>query len=193
MLESVQTKQKLKFIKECLLHTKDIPGTIAEVGVFGGGTLFEIATWAKAAEFGKQVVGYDTFEGLPEATALDNGHKKGDFTYTAFEELQTEFTNANLPVTLVKGRFPMSAMDLPQLDYSFIHLDVDFYQETLNSLRYFATSEALLPGALIVIDDYKWRATLGVEPAVTEFLASAKGSSFKVHKESLHQICLVKV
>ena len=57
-------------------------GIIVEVGVWKGGSLRFMAERHK----GRRFYGFDTFEGLPEACAFDNFHRRGDFADTSLEE-----------------------------------------------------------------------------------------------------------
>lgn len=165
-----QTFQKSYFILQTLLETKEIPGAIIEVGIFRGGTLFQMADLTR--DWNKTVIGYDTFEGLPELSIGDTGmgHKKGDFVSPMSpDELLLKFNEYGLNVSFIKGLYPDTASIFP---ISFCHLDVDLYQGTIDSLNFLA--EVLNPGGLIVVDDYGWGPTPGVKLAVDEFLKSGK-------------------
>ena len=50
--------------------------------------------------------------------------------------------------------------------YRFVHLDVDLYEPTRDSLNYFYPR--LVPGGMIVSDDYGWP---GARKAIDEFCA----------------------
>jgi O-methyltransferase len=62
----------------------------------------------------------------------------------------------------IPGAFP----DEPGARYRFVHLDVDVYQPTRDSLDYFYPR--LVPGGMIVCDDYGWP---GARKAIEEFRA----------------------
>ncbi len=49
-----------------------------------------------------------------------------------------------------------------------MHLDVDLYQSTLDSLNFFY--HIMLPGAILVSDDYLMDSTPGVKQAFDEFM-----------------------
>src|SRR5262249_43159093 len=91
------------------------------------------------------------------------------FTDTSFARVQRLFAvHPNRMVTLVRGFFPESARDLDLGGLAFVHLDVDIYEATRDSLDFLAGKMAAR--SFIMLDDYKRNAT-GVDRAVQEFLA----------------------
>jgi hypothetical protein len=56
----------------------------------------------------------------------------------------------------------------------FVHVDVDLYQPTIDSFRYFW--QLVVPGGVMICDDYNWS---GAKMAVEEF-AKEKGIDFEV-------------
>ena len=101
----------------------------------------------------------DSFEGLSEITKSDiplnpnvKIHKKGDLREN-FETVEINFKEYN-NVFLVKGWIPDVFDQLDQNNkYKFVHLDVDLYQPTLDSLEYIY--EKVVKGGVIITDDYK--------------------------------------
>ena len=55
-------------------------------------------------------------------------------------------------VEIVKGWIPDVLSTLAEQNYRFVHVDVDLYQPTLDSLGYFYPRMTV--GGIIVIDDY---------------------------------------
>lgn len=173
---------KLDFVLKQLSTIDEIEGMMIEVGCFQGGTLLAMS----AMKPWRRCCGFDTMEGLPEPDENDvaaQGHKKGDFSNIQ-ENMVEEFGMRGIP--MVKKEFPI---DVPPLPVAFCHLDVDLYKGTLASLEYLKTN--LNVGGLIVLDDYKFDPTPGVEKAVQEFLKDAQ--QFQVAAENQFQISLVKV
>ena len=165
----------MEFLIANLQKTREVPGAVIEIGCYQGGTLLQIAKWVGAK---KTVIGYDTFEGLPSPEGYDlfsqNPHQKGDFNNVDLETMQTFF--ADYGVKLVKGIFPGEERNRK---ISFAHLDVDLYMGTVEGLKYLEWN--LAPNGLIVVDDYLWSRTPGVEVAVEEFLVAKK---FKIIDQS---------
>ena len=60
--------------------------------------------------------------------------------------------------------------------YSFVHIDVDLYQPTLDSHEYFF--ERLHKGGIIVCDDYGYSQFPGASLAVDKFISSLSRDSY---------------
>lgn len=149
---------------ELLNKTHNLPGINAEVGVYKGGTGLLIAANSK-----KEVHLFDTFEGLPqEDPTIDTGHRKGDFNDVTLEHVQNllkNYPNAHIH----KGLFPQdTGHNITDKRFAFVYLDVDLYESTKDSLEFFYPR--MVPGGVIVTDDYNWHATPGVNKAMDEFL-----------------------
>lgn len=66
------------------------------------------------------------------------------------------------------GYFPDSAQGLEDLAFSFVHLDLDLYQSTVDALRWFWPR--LMPGGVLLSHDYPL--SDGVVRAFDEFFAN---------------------
>lgn len=143
-----------------LRATKCIDGDIAEVGTARGGSARLIAEYAG----GKTIHVFDTFEGLPEPGVKDVGFSKSAYA-CSLEDVQKYLKD--LPVEFHKGLFPNSAVSIQACRFSFVHLDVDLYQSTLDCLGFFYPR--LNPGGIIISHDYV--SAEGVNLAFAEFFA----------------------
>lgn len=157
---------RLKIIYDKVLDTKNLGGYMAEVGVYQGGSAKLIAL----TDPSRILFACDTFKGLPEPTSMDLNtiHKKGDFDNTSVELL---YERLHLPnVQIVEGLFP-NRMQIPMINglYSFVHIDVDLYQSTLDCLNFFYNR--MTKGGIIVCDDYEWKDTPGVTIAFDKFMS----------------------
>jgi O-methyltransferase len=143
---------------------KKIPGDIAEVGTFQGASAGLIASSSE-----KTLYVFDTFEGLPEPedSEKDQGSwaKKGSFS-ASFEGVKS-YLHQWPSIKINKGVFPASASALGDLRFAFVHLDVDLYRGTLDSLGWFY--QRMSPGGIILSHDYNVCA--GVKQAFEEFFA----------------------
>lgn len=127
--------------------TKKISGDVAEVGVFKGGTAKIIAQLKGK----KNLYLFDTFEGLPDRTKHDDAVLyKGRFN-VFFEEVKAYFKNEK-GVFFYKGIFPQTAASIENKHFSFVHLDVDLYRSTLDSLKFFYPR--MSKGGVIISHDY---------------------------------------
>ncbi len=142
-------------------RTARIPGDLAELGVFKGGSARLICE----VKGDRELHLFDTFAGLPEVGKSDPEFGKGGFA-SSFEKVQSylsSFANVSYHV----GLFPETANGLEHLRFSFVHLDVDLYSSTLSGLTWFYPR--LNRGAVLVSHDYV--NALGVRQAFEEFFA----------------------
>lgn len=116
-------------------------GCIVEVGVYQGGTLWNLARNSG----GRPVYGYDTFTGIPYQGPHDQ-HNVGDFADTSWLEVKMAVPTA----WVVKGVFPGSAIHMPPV--AFAHLDCDQYQSIKDSVAYLLPR--MMPGGVMWFDDY---------------------------------------
>jgi hypothetical protein len=137
---------------------KNPTGLIGEVGVFNGGF-----TGILSDNFlDTKIYAYDTFEGMPESCWVkDEHHYVGEFK----PELDVvRILNNRKNVVVRKGIFPDSIQD--ETGFWMVHLDVDFYLSTLNSLK--VLKDRMAKGGAIFLDDWDWPNCPGVRKAVEE-------------------------
>lgn len=136
-----------------------IAGHYAEVGTYKGGSAKLICG---ATE--KPVHLFDTFEGLPALHDKDNPHfLEGQYAAT-LDDVRSAVNAPN--AFFYKGLFPASAPANLTAQFAFVHLDVDLYQSTLDSLAYFYPR--MNKGAVLISHDYGGG---GVQVAFDEFFA----------------------
>lgn len=144
-----------------------VPGDIAEVGVYKGGT----ARWLCEHAPNRRVLLFDTFAGMPKVGSLDT-HHTGDFSDTSLEvaaKLLEPCTN----YALYKGVFPQQNAEYAQFrQFALVHIDVDIYDSVLACLNFFAP--LMSDGGVIVLDDYNAPTCPGAKAAADEW-ASAVG------------------
>jgi len=129
-------------------RTEKINGDIAEVGVYKGGS----AKLISEAKGNKALHLFDTFEGLPNLSNVDNSKQfhKGEFSaiFEDTKESLKEYPN----IHFYKGLFPFTADPIKNKRFSFVHLDVDLYESTLNSLKFFY--QKMNKGGIIISHNY---------------------------------------
>ncbi len=128
---------------------RDLPGSVAECGVYRGGSLRLLAR----ALPGKNVWGFDTFAGMPAEMVRDfDTHGVGDFGDTSFDQVAAFLHDLN-NVRLVQGIFPETFAQVPSDEkFCLIHLDCDQYDSYQAALDFFLPR--LTEGGFIIIDDY---------------------------------------
>lgn len=136
----------------CVRATSNVPGALAEAGVFAGGSaqLFCEAKGDRALHL------FDVFETLQVEAAIGtlgaaaiNSH----FRSLHAKEADVRRTLAGYPnVNFHTGVFPGTAAAVADKLFSFVHLDLDLEGGTLAALEFFYPR--LAPGALLVTDDF---------------------------------------
>lgn len=169
------------------LKTRGVRGDVAECGVYKGSTsrlLVEIMKTGKLDPHGQQFLLFDSYEGLPVATAQDsfdfdpkNPEQSGQhfafearrFFDTSAEHVAKVF--AQWPwVSIEKGWVPNVFTPHTDRNFAFVHIDVDLYQPTLDCLSFFVPR--LSEGGLIVCDDYLSPEFPGARRAWDEYCGS---------------------
>lgn len=159
--------------------TKNLHGAVAECGCAGGLSSLELClarrswdpTWLGA---GFHV--FDSFEGLSEPSEKDRrpgsemvelNMKKGMFAapIELLKKALIEFPQ----VHIFPGWIPSKFLEVKDLSFKFVHIDVDLYQPTLDSLEFFYPR--LVKGGIIVTDDYDWP---GAKSAFVEYAVKHK-------------------
>ena len=68
-----------------------------------------------------------------------------------------------------RGWIPERFAEVADRRFAFVHIDVDLYQPTLDSVAFFY--QRLVPGGIIVCDDYGFTTCPGATRAMDEFMA----------------------
>ena len=151
----------------CLNATKHLQGDIAEVGVYKGGTAKLIAE----IKGSKELYLCDTFEGLPETKDKDQFVKKGWLHDTSVETVR-EYLKGYEKINFLKGIFPNTSGPIENKKFSFVHLDTNLYQSTLDSLEFFWPR--MVMDGRIVSHDYNTTSMPGIKKAFLEFFSDQK-------------------
>ena len=139
------------------------PGGILEVGVWRGGSG---ALMAKAALLGgsaEPVYLCDTLEGVVKAGSNDTVYKGGEHADTSQEIVESLLRKMDIHnARILKGIFPDQTAHLmePEARFRLCHIDVDVYQSSKEVTDW--VWERMVPGGIIVYDDYGDKTTDGV-------------------------------
>jgi hypothetical protein len=159
--------------------TLELEGLAAECGCFRGLSSYLLCSRMKRAQPGFDGKGYrvfDSFRGLSEPQNEDalseadaSAPHADDVRAGRFSASLDEVRRSLAPFPGI-GYFPgwiPAAFPQDAQRYRFVHIDVDLYQPTKDSLEYFWPR--LVPGGLMVCDDYNWP---GGKRAVEAFCAA---------------------
>jgi O-methyltransferase len=169
----------INIILALLDRTRDVPGDVAECGVFKGGSLMTIALYLRENGLGKHVYGLDSFQGFDGSVQKDlalggaeDGEKRvGGFGGTSLADVRAKLSGLRLSdtITLVPGYFADTLETLPSASFSFVHLDCDIYDSYEQTLEYFYPRTS--SGGIILFDEYNDPPWPGCNFAVDQFLA----------------------
>ena len=152
-------KELEKMVKEC----SKLPGDIAEIGVYKGGTGYLLASAVK----NKFIYLFDTFTGLPEVDPTKDKHRTGDFKGVNFDEIVNRF-KIFPHVEIHKGLFPdVTGFVLNNKKFCFVHIDVDIYTSVKSCLEFFYPN--MVSGGIMVLDDYNASSCPGAKEAADNF------------------------
>lgn len=152
------------------IHEENIPGDVAELGVFRG----DFAVLINAAFSDRTIHLFDTFEGFPakdveieQAQGLSRA-KAGDFSETAKDIVDKRLLYREQAV-FHKGYFPATFRSCAEKTFAFVSIDADLYAPTAAALPLFF--DRLSPGGVLLIHDVNSTQFSGAGKAVREFCA----------------------
>lgn len=149
-------------------------GAVMEIGVWRGGTGALIATRAKHSGIASPVYLCDTFSGVVKAGAEDPGYSGGEHGDTSRQMVEKLiFSELKLDnVTILEGVFPEETGHIVKDNaFRFCHIDVDVYQSAKQIMEWIW--DMMVPGGIIVFDDYGFLGCEGITRFVEEQMALA--------------------
>ncbi len=170
---------------------REVPGSVAECGVFRGETLL---LWAKFLEIfcmgdrSRCVYGFDHFQGLrnlrpedgPENAAMHDGAYDASEDYDQLMALielfdADRFAPRKPRIQLVDGdareTLPRWAEANPGVRLSVLHLDFDLYEPTRAALE--VLYPRVVPGGLVIFDEFGFENFPGETQAVEDYFGDA--------------------
>lgn len=150
------------------IHEENIPGDVAELGVFRG----DFAALINAAFPDRTIHLFDTFEGFAERdVAVEQAQglsraRAGDFAGTA-ETLVEERLPFRERAVFYKGWFPDTFRSCADGTFAFVSIDADLYAPTAAALPLFW--DRLSPGGVLLVHDVNSTQFSGAGKAVRAF------------------------
>jgi len=173
-IEHVPANAWMPFLVRRFRETMKIPGDVAEVGCYLGGTALRMATLVNGQP--KKVWAFDTFSGFAKDDPTPGAATKaGKYRppYNALADLQSYASR--LPIVPVQGDVfeTIKPGTTEERAYSFAVLDTDTEETIRHELAYFAPR--MSPGGIIAIDDYGRPECPGAKLAVDQFIYQNQG------------------
>lgn len=130
----------------------------------------------------------DTFTGVVKASGRDSLYKGGEHSDTSIEHVKALLDSLNVSqAQILRGIFPDdTAPLLTSTTLRLIHIDVDVYQSAKDVLAW--TWKRLVPGGIVVFDDYGDIGTTGVKQLVNESIP--KADRLVIHNLNGHGILI---
>ncbi|MDP8993371.1 MAG: TylF/MycF family methyltransferase [Pseudomonadota bacterium] len=147
---------------------KCVDGSTAECGVYQGASSWLICAANRYASGNRTHHLFDSFEGLSMPGDRDGSYWTTGTYATPAEVVEKKLQPFAGQIILHKGWIPERFDEVADERFSFVHLDVDLYQPTLDSIRFFYSR--LNPGAILLCDDYACDTCPGATEAIDEFL-----------------------
>lgn len=162
-----------------------VPGDIVECGVWMGGSMMVAArTLRRLGESFRNLLLFDTFEGMTDATAQDRDFRGQDATRMMGRARRTSNDIwAIAPLDAVKRNMDSTGYPSARIHYkvgrveqtlpreapdqiALLRLDTDWYESTRHEMQHLFPR--LVPGGVLIIDDYgHWQ---GAKRAVDEYI-----------------------
>ena len=134
--------------------------SFAETGVYAGMTMFFTAEYCN-----KYFLGIDSWEGVSEPGEFDTEYFKTVKLKSEMAWAKNNLSRYN-NIELKKGWIPEVFKDIEDKTYSFVHVDVDLYEPTKESIEYFWPK--IVSGGVLICDDYGSYKTEGARKAVND-------------------------
>jgi O-methyltransferase len=149
--------------------TRNIPGAVAELGVYKG----QFAAAINTALPDRTFYLFDTFTGFAEEEeerdrAIHGLAYKRDFSDTSEELVLSRLPHRERCVVR-RGLFPETAVGLESEQFCFASIDTDLYDPIYAGLEFFY--DRLSPGGYLFVHDYNNRLYPGAKNAVRDFSA----------------------
>ena len=157
-------------VHQLLRLTAGVPGDTAECGVYTGGMSYLICKANEASGAKRTHFLFDSFEGLSAPAKEDGGYwKSGDLT--AGEAVVEKNLADCRDFVFMRGWIPKRFAEVAEKRFSFVHIDVDLYEPTRDSLAFFLPR--MSEGGIIVVDDFGFSTCPGATAACEEVLKDA--------------------
>jgi hypothetical protein len=187
-------------ILELVDRVTDVPGDVAECGVFRGRTLLAVALYLRQHGSSKRVCGFDSFAGFDDSIKIDIGmggadtdenRKVGGFSDTSAELVRSRARRLGLTnIELAEGYFSTTLPRYLDRHFSFVHLDCDTYSSYTECLAFFYPR--VPQGGVILFDEYNDPPWPGCNQAVDEYLRDKPEKPIRMVRDNFEKYYILK-
>ena len=157
-------------------HSAHLDGDFVECGVNTGVMSLAVCNYIDFNTTGKNFYLFDTFRGIPddqisaEERALNRASENSMYE-ECFDLAKRNF--APFPrAHLVRGKVPDTLDSVAIARVCYLHLDMNIAKPEYEAITYFW--DKLVPGAIVLLDDYGWAGYINQKKALDAF-AKSKG------------------
>jgi len=156
-------------LREFVKSTVNVEGAMAECGCYEGASAWFMASVVPDAD----LYLFDSFEGISQPDERDQA-PAGIMAWQAGDmRAQESVLRSNLSqykhIHVMKGWIPERFGEVENRQFRFVHIDVDLYQPTFDSLQFFYPR--LSRGGVIVMDDYGFLTCPGARDAADQYMS----------------------
>ena len=156
-------------VRNIIHSVKGISGEWAECGTFKGSMALLMAEYAlryNLLDDDQNIHLFDSFEGLAKPSIEDEGTSMVEGDYTgSLDEVKNNLASYDF-IKYYKGWIPDRFNEVEDKLFSFVHIDLDFYEPIRDSLNFFIPR--MSSGGVILLDDYGCFETPGAFKALEE-------------------------
>jgi hypothetical protein len=153
-------------LRELIKLAHRLPGDVAECGVYRGASAFLLAKSIARHARDKRLHLFDSFAGLSAPGPLDGAYWSVGALACSRPQVEANLADHAGRIEFHQGWIPDCFADVGDRRFCFLHIDVDLYEPTRAALVFFRPR--MVPGAVIVCDDYGFETCPGARRAVDE-------------------------
>jgi len=169
--DGLDIRWRLWILTACACHCASLDGSFAEFGVWRGGCAFMMLS-GPGPHAGRKFFLFDTFEGIP-AEHLTPGEArsgfKGHLADVSLDDVRKRLAAWQGQAEFVVGDIFETVPRTETGPLAFVHLDLNAAVATEFALEY--SWSRLLPGGMVVFDDYGWHDYIDQRRSVDRFFA----------------------
>lgn len=176
-----QTLGRALYFKDIIERTRDVEGDVVECGVSIGHGLLQFMLLGEFLGVERRVYGFDSFSGFPRPSSEDQKADGSQQVVEGYYATPQDLVNRVLldgrltsdaiqrKLILVPGYFE-DTLDSYKGQIAVLHLDCDLYSSYKTCLE--RLYDLVVPGGVIMLDEYEDDLFPGARRAVDEFLAN---------------------
>ena len=165
---------RLWIMTRCAMHCAALDGSFAEFGVYRGGCAFMILSERRPRP-GRSYFLFDTFSGIPNSNLTEQEESAGfggRLSDVSLDEVRERLSPWKDQTKFVVGDVFETLRATETGPLAFVHLDLNASAPTQRALEY--VWSRMVPGGIIVFDDYGWAQYSDQKRLIDKFFADKK-------------------